>query len=229
MIDTILGSKLNMSQAYEGAVRVGVTAVQAGPCVVTQIKHTDKDGYWAVQLGFSNRKAKNTSKPLQGHFKNIKDKKQTDFPRHLKEVRFETEPEFKVGDKITLADIFSVGDTVQVTGFSKGKGWAGVIKRWGFAGGSKTHGQSDRHRAPGSIGQGTTPGRVYKGKKMAGRMGSDQVTVRNLKVVEMNPETNTMSIKGSIPGSPNTLLVIKRTSERKVEDKPVEGETNDQN
>ncbi|OGM89584.1 50S ribosomal protein L3, partial [Candidatus Woesebacteria bacterium RIFOXYD1_FULL_46_19] len=122
-----------------------------------------------------------------------------------------------VGDTIAASDIFSVGDIIQVTGTSKGKGFAGVVKRWGFAGGPRTHGQSDRERAPGSIGQTTTPGRVFKGKKMAGRMGGERVTLKNLQIVSVNPETNEIEISGPVPGIPGGLLVIKRLSEGKLE------------
>lgn len=214
-----------MSQTYEDAKRVPITVVQAGPCVVTQIKKADKDGYWAVQIGFGNRKPKNTSKALQGHFK-----ASNSLPHFIKEIRVTEEPELKVGDKISLEQIFTLGDSVNVTGISKGKGFAGAIKRWGFHGGSKTHGQSDRHRAPGSIGQGTTPGRVYKGKHMAGRMGSDQVTLENLKIAGIDQEKGLLSISGSIPGRIGGYVVIKRMSENKVvENQSTEGEQNEQN
>lgn len=224
MINTILGSKLNMSHRFQDANRVSVTVVKAGPCVVTQIKNMERDGYWAVQLGFADRKLNSTSKSLQGHFKKASIEKNT--PKYLREIRLQEEPQLKPGDKVSLSDIFSVGDTIQVTGISKGKGFAGGVKRWGFAGGSKTHGQSDRHRAPGSIGQGTTPGRVYKGKKMAGRMGTDRVTIENLKVVEVSPDENTMAISGSIPGHRDTLLIIRRTSDSQVKETQKE-ETNE--
>lgn len=206
MMHTLLGSKLKMSHTFVDAKRVPLTWVEAGPCVVTQIKDTDHDGYWAVQLGFGNRKLKNTSKPLQGHLKaNIKD---NNAPRYLREVRLEEASELKVGDQVKLTDVFAVGDTVQVTGISKGKGFAGGVKRWGFAGGPKTHGQSDRLRAPGSIGQGTDPGRVYKGKHMAGRMGHDRKTIKNLKVVTIDEEANKLGISGAIPGIPGGLIII---------------------
>lgn len=210
MLNTIIGTKDKMDQTFVNETRVPVTVVQAGPCVVTQIKTQDKDGYWAVQVGFGNRKLKSTSKQLQGHLKEtIKDNKTS---RYIKEIRTNEEPEMKVGDTITVADIFASGDEVKVTGTSKGKGFAGGVKRWGFRGGSKTHGQSDRHRAPGSIGQGTDPGRVRKGKKMAGRMGTDTVTISNLKVVGVDKENNSILISGPIPGSRGTLITIERTS-----------------
>lgn len=208
MINTILGTKGVSSQTFIEGFRIPVTKVTAGPCVVTQIKNEDKDGYWAIQLGFSQKSAKNTSKPLQGHLKETsKDKK---FSRYLREVKMSKEPDFKVGDIIVVSDIFKAGDIVSVTGVSKGKGFAGVVKKWGFHGGPRTHGQSDRERAPGSIGQTTTPGRVYRGKKMAGRMGGEQVTIINLHVISVNAETNEIEISGQIPGHPGTFVSIEK-------------------
>src|SRR3972149_9259794 len=189
MIDTILGQKGKMSQSFVEARRVPVTAVVAGPCVVTQLKTPEKDGYWAVQLGFQEKKIKNVTKPLQGHLKGaIKDKKA---PRFLREVRLSGDSGLKKGDQVLLSDVLKVGDFVAVIGTSKGKGFQGVVKRWGFHGGPRTHGQSDRERAPGAIGSGTTPGRVYKGKKMAGKMGVKRVTVKILKVLAVDREKNT--------------------------------------
>jgi len=215
MINTILAEKGKMSQTFVEGRRVPVTKVVAGPCVVTQIKKEDNDGYWAVQLGFGEKRIKNITKPLQGHLKSfIKDNKA---PRFLAEVRLDKEPELTVGEVVKASDIFRVGDIIQVTGTSKGKGFAGVVKRWHFAGGPRTHGQSDRERAPGSIGQTTTPGRVFKGKKMAGRMGGERVTLKNLQVVSVNPETNEIDISGPVPGIPGGLLAIKRLSEGKLE------------
>ena len=216
MINTILGSKGVNSQTFVQGSRVPVTKVMAGPCVVTQIKKMEKDGYWAVQLGFSSKKIKNTSKSLQGHLKSVaKDEK---FPRFLQEVRFNKEPELKVGDVIKAADVFKRGDVVAVTGISKGKGFAGVVKKHHFRGGPRTHGQSDRERAPGSIGQTTTPGRVYKGKKMAGRMGGEQVTIKNLHVISVNEETGEIEISGQIPGIVGSKLTIKRIKSGSLKD-----------
>ena len=201
-----------MSQTFIQGYRVPVTKVLAGPCVVTQIKKMDKDGYWAVQIGFGSRRIKNTSKALQGHFKGaIKENKA---PRFLAEVRLSEEPKVNVGDEIKNSDIFRVGDIISVVGTSKGKGFAGAVKRHHFAGGPRTHGQSDRERAPGSIGQGTTPGRVYKGKRMAGRMGGDTVTIKNLKVVKVDAERNELHLSGPVPGTRGSLLIIKRLSEK---------------
>lgn len=206
MINTILGSKGKSSQTFVEGFKVPVTKVAAGPCVVTTIKNENRDGYWALQLGYSSRKLKNTSKPLQGHLKTTTKDNKT--PRFLKEVKLDKEPEQKVGDEVKVSDIFKPGDVVSVTGISKGKGFAGVVKKHGFAGGPRTHGQSDRERAPGSIGQTTTPGRVYRGKRMAGRMGGVQVTVKNLHVISVNPETNEMEISGQIPGTIGSLITI---------------------
>ena len=208
MINTILGTKLVTSQTFIEGFRIPVTKVVAGPCVVTQIKKMAVDGYWSIQLGLNLRKAKTTSKPLQGHLKDTK--KEEKFPRNLREVRLDKEPEFKVGDMINLSDIFKPGDVVSVTGVSKGKGFAGGIKLHGFHGGPKTHGQSDRERAPGSIGQTTTPGRVYRGKRMAARMGSNTTTIINLHVISINPQNNEMEISGQIPGNTGSFIVIKK-------------------
>ena len=207
-VNTILATKKDMGQAFYQGRRTPVTRLVAGPCVVTQVKTIDRDGYWAIQIGFGSRKLKNTPKPIQGHLKAaLKDEKRA--VRYLKEVKFDDRPEVKVGDEIKLTDVLAVGDTVTVTGVSKGKGFAGGMKRWGFKGGPRTHGQSDRARAVGSIGQGTTPGRVHKGKKMPGRMGTNQVTVKGLKVLDINQEKNEVSISGPVPGPTRGLIVIK--------------------
>lgn len=212
MINAILGSKKAISQTYVEGFRVPITRATAGPCVVTHIKNMQKDGYWAIQLGFLSKNAKNTSKSLQGHLKKIINYKLqiTNYPRYIREIRVDKEPEFKVGDVINVADFLKAGDVVAVTGVSKGKGFAGVVKKHHFRGGPRTHGQSDRERAPGSVGQTTTPGRVYKGKKMAGRMGGEQVTIKNLHVVSVNPETNEIEISGQIPGSVGSLIIINK-------------------
>ncbi len=215
MITSILGTKIGMSQAFIKDRRVPITKVLAGPCVVTQVKKLDKDGYWAVQLGFGERRIKTISRPLQGHLKGVIHEKMA--PRFLSEVRLSEEPEFKVGDVIKVGDVLKEGDIIQVAGTSKGKGFAGVVKRWHFAGGPRTHGQSDRERAPGSIGQTTTPGRVYKGKHMAGRMGGAHVTVKNLQVVSVSPESGEVAISGPIPGIAGNLLVIKKLAAGKLE------------
>jgi large subunit ribosomal protein L3 len=210
MINGILGKKLGMTQVFTptGEV-VPVTVVEAGPCVVTQVKTKDNDGYEAVQLGFNE--GKHLSKPERGHLEQQGRAQQAKLPMltNLREIRVEKAGEHKVGEKID-ASMFKPGDVVDVIGVSKGKGFAGVVKRYHFAGGPKTHGQSDRHRAAGAIGSGTTPGRVYKGKRMAGRMGTDRVTVQNLKVVESDAGRNLILIRGSVPGGDNALLLIKK-------------------
>ena len=211
MLNAILGTKGEMSQAFVKDARVPVTKIQAGPCVVTAIKKQEKDGYWAVQLGFGEKRTKNITKPLIGHLKAAyKDPKKA--ARFLREVRLTAEPEVKVGDTLNLGDVFKIGEKVTVTGVSKGKGFAGVVKRWRFAGGPKTHGQSDRQRAPGAIGQGTTPGRVLKGKKMAGRMGGVRRTVKNLEIISLDPKKNEMEIAGPVPGVKGGLLFIKKNA-----------------
>jgi len=217
MISSILGKKIGMTQAFIKNRRVPVTVVKAGPCVITQVKKKNKDGYNAVQLGFGDKKAKNTTKPLRGHLKKVKNN--NTYPRFIREIRLESTSEAKVGDEVKVSDIFSEGDDVTVTGTSKGKGFAGVVKRWGFAGGPRTHGQSDRQRAPGSIGQGTDPGRVWKGKKMAGRMGGERKTVKGLKIVSVNPKKNELMISGPIPGRPKSLVIINLVKKAKKENK----------
>lgn len=212
MVNTILGTKVSQEQKFTSqGHRIPVTLIQAGPCVVVSKKTEEKDGYWALQLGFG--KAKKAGKPLKGHIKKAKLKTA---PYFLAEVRIEKEDEkIRQGDEIRLGDVLEPGDLVSVTGVSKGKGFAGVVKRWGFAGGPRTHGQSDRERAPGSIGATTTPGRVLKGKKMAGRMGGSKVTVKGLKVMQVSPEENLLTVSGLVPGAKGTLLFIKKTGEAK--------------
>lgn len=220
MLNTILAKKDKMGAAYIGGTRVPVTYVTAGPCVVTQIKTQDSDGYHAIQLGFGEKNEKNLKNPQKGHLKNfIKDARA---PRKLKEVRLIKDLEIKVGDVVNASDVLKVGDLVVVKGKTKGKGFQGGVKRWGFAGGSKTHGQSDRQRAPGSIGQGTTPGRVYKGKKMAGRMGNDTLSIKNLMVVSLDAKTGMVGISGSVAGTIGSFLEIKKIGRGKLSDLIVE-------
>lgn len=208
MIKTILGSKNETTQVFLEGMRIPATKVTAGPCVVTQVKKMDRDGYWALQLGFGTKRIKNITKPLQGHFK-----KASISPRFIKEVRLKEEPKENVGDAVKVSDIFKSGDVVSVTGVSKGKGFAGGVKRYHFKGGPRTHGQSDRERAPGSIGQTTTPGRVYRGKRMAGRMGGEQKTVTNMHILSVNPETNELVISGFIPGHPGSFVSVEKIKE----------------
>ncbi len=210
MINGILGKKLGMTQVFAttGEV-VPVTVVEAGPCVITQVKTKEIDGYDAVQLGFEETKRLN--KPEKGHIEQQGREAQARMPmmRNLREIHVAKADEHKVGEKVD-ASVFKAGDVVDVVGVSKGKGFAGVVKRYHFAGGPKTHGQSDRHRAPGAIGSGTTPGRVYLGKRMAGRMGNERVTVQNVLVVEADAERNLILIRGSVPGGVNGIVLIKK-------------------
>jgi len=198
----LLGRKLGMTQVFEeGGVVRPVTAIQAGPCTVTQIKTPDRDGYSAIQIGFGD--AKKLNKPEQGHLR--------DLPRlrHLREVRLDSVSSYEQGQQID-ASLFEAGELVDVVGTSKGKGFAGGVKRHHFRGGPKTHGQSDRHRAPGSVGATTTPGRVYKGTRMAGHMGDVRVTVQNLKVVEVDTDRNLLLVEGAVPGANNGLVFVRK-------------------
>ena len=216
MLDTILGFKQKMGAVYINDRRYPVTWVKVEPCVVTQIKYEEKDGYMAVQLGTGSKRIKNVSKPLQGHLKKspkTQDSKEKMLPRFLREVRVKEDSQLKVGDEVKVTDVLRAGDVVTITGISKGKGFAGVVKRWGFAGGPKTHGQSDRERAPGSIGNRTSPGRVFKGKRMAGRMGSDRVTVKNLNIIDVDEKNSLIAITGAVPGAVKSLVFIKKTGE----------------
>jgi large subunit ribosomal protein L3 len=200
VIEGLLGRKLGMVQVFDKAGRMrGATVIEAGPCLITQIRTPERDGYQAVQLGFGTAKRRN--KPMRGHLKRLGDL------RHLREFRVEGD-EHKVGDRVGV-EIFQEGDKVDVTGVSKGRGFAGGVKRHGFHGGPKTHGQSDRHRAPGSIGSGTTPGRVYKGLKMAGHMGDVTRTVLNVLVVASDPERNLLFVEGSVPGARNGIVFVR--------------------
>jgi large subunit ribosomal protein L3 len=203
MIRGLLGRKIGMTRAFDETGQVvDLTLVEAGPCYVTQLKTPERDGYTAVQLGYEETKRLN--RPEQGHLKNL--------PRlrHLREMRADSLEDLSVGAKVDVG-ILQPGDRVDVTGTSKGHGFAGVVKRHGFSGGPKTHGQSDRHRAPGSVGSGTTPGRVFKGMRMAGRMGNDRVTVQNLRVVQVDAERNLLALEGSVPGARNGLLLIRKS------------------
>jgi len=196
----ILGTKQEMSQIFTDKGVVPVTLVSVGPVVVTQVKTKEKDGYESVQVGFGKKKASNITKPQKGHFKEL-----GNF-RHVKEFK-PLKVENKVGDTISL-DVFKEGDTVEVSSISKGKGFQGVVKRHGFAGGPRTHGQKHSEREPGSIGGGLRTG-PRKGMRMAGRMGSDRVTVKNLKIVQIDTTTNTIAISGAIAGRRGTLVEIK--------------------
>ena len=207
MINAIIGRKLGMTQQFlEGGRVVPLTVVEAGPCTILQIKSQKKDGYEAIKISFGRGKGKYARKPILGEMKKAG---KTEAPALIVEVSGDEES-LKVGEEINVGAVFKKEDLVQVTGVSKGRGFAGVIKRWGFHGGPATHGQSDRRRAPGSIGQRTTPGRVYKGKKMPGHMGNKKITVRNLTVVKVDESKNLLYIKGAIPGARGGMVVIKK-------------------
>ena len=200
MIKGFLGKKIGMSQVFrEDGILVAVTVLEAGPCVVTQIKTQEHDGYEAVQLGFGEVKRRN--KPMAGHYKTSR------LCRHIKEVGADDVNEFQVGQNLTV-DVFKPGEFVDVTGRTKGRGFAGVMKRHGFAGGPRTHGQSDRARAPGSIGGGTTPGKVYKGMKMAGHMGDVRATGQNLEVIVTDAERGLVLVKGAVPGAKGGYVYV---------------------
>ena len=211
----ILGKKLGMSQVFSDTGEViPVTVIEAGPCYVTQKKTIDRDGYTAVQLGFEETKPNRQAKPELGHLA----KASVPAVRHLREFRVNDHSELAEGQVLDVG-MFEVGGRVDVVGFSKGRGYAGVVKRHGFAGGPKTHGQSDRWRAPGAISAGSTPGRVFKGVRMAGRMGNEQVTSMNLEVVLVDPERNLLAVKGTVPGARGGLLVIREARKTKVSGK----------
>ena len=185
---------------------VPCTVIEVGPCVVTQIKTAEVDGYEALQLGFVQKKEKHTTKPLAGHFEKAGVAPQ----RHLAEFKG-FEGEYKLGDTITVDALFAEADFVDIQGTSKGKGYQGVVKRHGFGGvGQTTHGQHNRLRAPGSIGACSYPAKVFKGMRMAGQMGNEKVTVQNLRVVKVLPEHNVLLIKGSIPGSKGSIVLIEK-------------------
>jgi len=206
MFPGIIGRKIGMTQLFqESGETVAVTAIQAAPSVVTQIKSRDRDGYDAIQVGFIENKVKQSrlSSPEMGHIRGLEN------VRYLREFRTDDISSVKRGDKLDVS-FLKHGDLVNVIGFSKGRGFAGVVKRHHFAGGPKTHGQTDRHRAPGSIGSTTFPGRVLKGKRMAGHMGNKRVTARNLEVIQADPERNLLLVKGTVPGADGGLLVIEK-------------------
>jgi len=210
MFPGIIGRKIGMTQLLqESGEAIAVTVIQAGPSLVTQLKTRDRDGYDAIQVGFIEDKVKQSrlSSPEKGHLRGLEN------VRYLRELR--TDPDFienssvKCGDKVDIG-FLQQGDRINVTGFSKGRGFAGVVKRYHFAGGPKSHGQTDRHRAPGSIGASSSPGRVLKGKPMAGHMGNRRATVVNLEVIKTDPERNLLLVKGAVPGANNGRLIIKK-------------------
>lgn len=203
MVKGIIGRKLGMTQIFrDNGKAEAVTAIEAGPCLVMQVKTAVKEGYNAIQLAYG--RAKRLKSPQQGHLKVLGQFK------HLREFRVADTEAIEVGDKVDVG-IFKEGDIVDVTGISKSKGFAGVVKRHGFAGGPKTHGQSDRQRHPGSIGATTSPGRVWKGLRMAGHMGGDRVTVRRLEVCRTDADRNLLLVKGAVPGNRNGILLIRKS------------------
>tara|TARA_B100001989_G_C24493743_1_gene441039 strand:+ start:422 stop:1039 length:618 start_codon:yes stop_codon:yes gene_type:complete len=202
----LIGKKIGMTSLYdENGNNLACTVIEAGPCVVTQIKNKEKDGYNSVQLGFLDKKERNINKAETGHFKNAK----TAPKSNLFEFK-NFENELSIGDVINV-DHFNEGEFVDISGISKGKGFQGVVKRHGFAGvGQSTHGQHNRLRAPGSIGAASYPARVFKGMKMAGQMGNEKITVQNLKVIKVVPEKNLLVIKGCVPGHKNSIVTIRK-------------------
>ncbi len=202
----IIGKKRGMTRVFDKQGHaVPVTVIEAGPCPVVQVKTQQKDGYNAVQIGFGEKRKKLVTLPLQGHFEKAK----VEPKRLLREIRTDQVEKLKVGQQLKV-DMFAVGEKVNVSGISKGLGFQGGVRRHGFHGGPKTHGQSDRLRAPGSIGASSFPSRVYKGQRMAGRMGREKVTVRNLEVVVVDSERNLLLLRGAVPGKVNSYLTIRK-------------------
>jgi large subunit ribosomal protein L3 len=202
----ILGRKLGMTRIFgdDGSI-IPVTVIQAGPCPVTQVKTADKDGYNAMQLGFDQIPERKVNKPEKGHL----DKAARGYFRVLREIRLDGPAAFEQGMDVTV-DIFAAGETVKVTGTSIGKGFAGVMKRWNFAGLKKTHGTEKAHRSGGSVGNNTEPGKVMKGKKMAGHMGARTVTTVGIQVVDVRPELNLILVKGQVPGPRNGVVMVRK-------------------
>lgn len=200
----IIGKKIGMMTIFEDGAAVPCTLIEAGPCVVTQIRTQEKDGYKAIQLGFGEKKEKRTSKALQGHFK----KASTTPKRKLAEFK-EFKSDFNLGDTIKVDDVFAEGEFLDVSGKTKGRGFQGVVKRHNFGGvGQTTHGQHNRQRHPGSIGACSYPARVFKGLKMAGRMGNTNVTIQNLKVLKVMADKNLIVVSGSVPGPKNSVVML---------------------
>ena len=205
----ILGTKLGMTQIFsDNGTVYPATVIEAGPCNITQIKTIQKDGYNAVQIGYSDVKESSANKPSLGHF----NKSNSSPKKYLKEFKYNTNSEgISLGEKITLNQ-FNIGDILQITGFSKGKGFAGHMKRHNFSGGRASHGKNSVMRKAGSIGAGTSPGRVWKGMRMAGRMGNDQVTIKNLEIIKIDAEKNLLFVSGPVPGANNNILYISKVN-----------------
>ena len=209
MIHSMIGRKIDQTQGFlEDGTRVPLSVISVAGNVVTQIKTADHEGYNSIQLGFGTWKR--PTKPMAGHIKKAGLQK---MPRFFREIRVDEAPDQTLGSAILVSGVFEPGDVVDVTGTSKGKGYAGVVKLHGFHGGPKTHGQSDRHRAPGASGSGTTPGRVYRGKKMAGRMGNEQVTIKNLEILDVKEDT--ILVRGLIPGTKGSVIIITKVGKNK--------------
>ncbi len=201
----LIGKKVGMTQIFdEAGSALPVTLIEAGPCYVTQVRRPASEGYAAIQLGFGEVNPRRLTGGQLGHLK------RHELPplRFLREFRAKTQEDLKEGDRVTV-EVFQVGDRVDIIGITKGKGFAGAVKRYHFRGGPKTHGQSDRHRAPGARSSTTTPGRVYKGSRGPGHMGSDRVTSQNLRVVLVDPERNLLGVRGSVPGPRGAVIVVK--------------------
>ena len=203
----LIGKKIGMTSLYNAdGQALACTVIQAGPCVVTQVRSEEKDGYSALQLGFGEKKEKNTTKPMLGHFK----KANTTPKQKLVEFKY-FEEEHELGKALTIGDIFIEGEFVDVVGTAKGRGFQGVVKRHGFGGvGGQTHGQHNRQRHPGSIGACSFPSRVFKGIRMAGRMGNNRVKIQNLRILKLIPEQNLLVVSGSVPGSKNSFVIIEK-------------------
>jgi large subunit ribosomal protein L3 len=212
-MEGIIGKKVGMTQIFgKGGEVIPVTVIQADPCPIVQIKTKEKEGYNALQLAFGYKRKSLFNKPISGHFEKAK----VEPKRVLKEFRInESNKQFELSQEIKV-DLFSVGEKVDITGISKGLGFQGVVRRHKFRGGPKTHGQSDRLRAPGSIGSSSYPSRTFKGQRMAGRMGNERVTVRNLEVVGVDAEKNILLVEGAVPGKKNSILLIKKLKNKLI-------------
>jgi large subunit ribosomal protein L3 len=207
MKKAIIGKKLGMTQIFaENGAVIPVTVIEAGPCVVTQKKTTETDGYDAIQVGYEDVSAKHVNKPAKGHF----EKAGVAAKKHLKEFRLEDAANYNVGDVIAV-DTFAQGDKVDITGITKGHGYSGAVKRWGHHMLQATHGTGPIHRQVGSMGANSTPSRVFKNKKMAGQYGNEQVTVLNLEVVKVDAEKNLIAVKGAVPGAKNGIVVLRNS------------------
>jgi large subunit ribosomal protein L3 len=205
-VNAILGEKLGMTQIFDDQARaIPVTVIKAGPCHVVQIKRIDTDGYSAIQIAFGDIKAKAVNAPIKGHFA----KAGVEPARHLVEIRVDDPNGYELGQEIKIGDVLSQGGRADVTGVSKGKGFQGVMRRHGFSGQGAAHGNHKKHRAPGSIGACATPARVFKGTRMAGRMGNDQVTTLNLQIVGIDAERDLLLLRGAVPGANGSLILVR--------------------